>query len=149
MILMFKAKEMFLKWFYDNTIQTFSWQSKFCSNCSSWSWMSLRWMCRISFYIYSMKLNKGHFSSKPVFIHIEIFYFASNENDVRPEYDQWKLCNSLSFQLFKFTLVITMRNFDFKCHWKTLKSFDKKYKPTDFMLLKNVWVLFGFVFETL
>ena len=38
------------------------------------------------------------------------------KNDVRPEYDQWKLCDSLSFQLFKFTLVITMRNFDFKCH---------------------------------
>ena len=37
-----------------------------------------------------------------------------------------KKSDFVSFPLFRFTLVIKLRNFDFKSHWNTLAFFDKK-----------------------
>ena len=37
-----------------------------------------------------------------------------------------KTLDFVSFQLFGFTSVIKLRNFDFKSHWNTLILFDKK-----------------------
>ena len=48
------------------------------------------------------------------------------KNNVRFEYVPWKMYDFVSFSLFEFTLVIKLRNFDFKSHWNTLIFFDKK-----------------------
>ena len=37
----------------------------------------------------------------------------------------------VSFQLFGFTLVIKLTNFDFESHWNTLICFDKKDMVSD------------------
>ena len=37
-----------------------------------------------------------------------------------------KMSDFVSFLLLGFTLVITLRNFDFESHWNTLILFDKK-----------------------
>ena len=37
-----------------------------------------------------------------------------------------KLTDFVSFLLFRSTLVITLRNFDFESHWNSLAFFDKK-----------------------
>ena len=58
------------------------------------------------------------------------------KNDFKLEYVLWKMHDFVSFPLFGFTLVIKLRNFDFKSHGNTLIFFDKKiydlryeYKP--------------------
>ena len=53
------------------------------------------------------------------------------------------LSDFVSFPLFEFTLVIKLRNFDFKSHWNTSIFSDKKNRMSDLnMLHKNVWFCF-------
>ena len=53
------------------------------------------------------------------------------KNDVRFHMFYWKWPIFLSFPLFKFTLVIKLRNFGFKSHWNTLIFLPKKYNTSD------------------
>ena len=73
------------------------------------------------------------------------------KNNVRFEYVPWKTYDFVSFSLFEFTLVIKLRNFDFKSHWNTLIFFDKKNitsdlnishgKMSDFALFPLFWFI--------
>ena len=47
-------------------------------------------------------------------------------NGVRFEYVPWKMSDYVSYPLFRFTLVIKLRNFDFESHWNTLNFLDQK-----------------------
>ena len=69
MILLLKVKQMFLKCFHDNAIKIFSWWPKYCLDLSSWLWTFLCYIRPISFNIYGIKLNDGHFPSRTIIIH--------------------------------------------------------------------------------
>ena len=61
------------------------------------------------------------------------------KNDVRFEYDQWKM----SVSLLGFPLVIKLRNLDFEIHWNTSIFFAKKYMMWDLNIVDFISV-FGF-----
>ena len=55
-----------------------------------------------------------------------------------------KMSDFASFPLFKFTLVIKLRNFDFKSHWNSFLFFDKKIYDLRFEYVqwKDAWFCF-------
>ena len=55
-----------------------------------------------------------------------------------------KMSDFVLFPLFRFTLVIKLRNFDFESHWNTLIYFDKKRYAVRFKYVpwKDVWFCF-------
>ena len=61
------------------------------------------------------------------------------KNDVRFEYDQWKM----SVSLLGFPLVIKLRNLDFEIHWNTSIFFAKEYMMWDLNIVDFISV-FGF-----
>ena len=94
-------------------------------------------------------INKGKILSDLPMPHLILFFFTclcpllqknlkdanykncSNilmKNGVRFEYFPLKMSGFVSFSLFEFTLVIILKNFDFKSHWNTSIFFEKKNK---------------------
>ena len=65
-------------------------------------------------------------------------YFVTNMSDLNMSYE--KISDFLSFPLFGFTLVITLRNCDFKSNWNTLNFFEEKVYDVRFEYVpwKNV-----------
>ena len=51
-----------------------------------------------------------------------------------------KMSDFVLFRLFRFTLVIKLRNFNFESHWNTLFFFDKKRYGVrlDYVPWKNI-----------
>ena len=80
----------------------------------------------------------------PIIKTIEIFsYFATNWFEHVP----WKMSDSVSFLIFEFTLVINLRNFDFKSHWNTLIfTFWLKKKKNDVRFEYVSWKIARFCF---
>ena len=157
MILLLDLKQMFLKSFYDNTIEIFIFWSEapglefFSALCAQLPLTFTQWKKMMDFFVlfalvFAMKLKDANYKS-----HRNNLVFC----------DHWKILPDLnishrtlsdfvSFLLFRSTLVIKLRNCDFESHWNSLVFFDKKYmtsyltmshgKISDFVSFALFWI---------
>ena len=91
-------------------------------------------MCQVSFNLYGINSNDGHFFSRTVIIRswISAARFAHF------------LFSFISFYLFLFTFQTKLRDTNYKNNWNTLWSM-KNDARFEFVPWKNIWFCFVFI----
>ena len=109
-------------------------------------------MWSISFNIYGIKLNQGHFS-RTVFIHFlakpfqeksfkSHLYSVLRKNTVRFSVVS---CDLISFYLLVLTFAMKLENADYKGHWNIFSIWRpmKNYVRFEYVPWKKVWFCFA------
>ena len=103
--------------------------------------ISLLFTCLYSLlrWNWNMSVKKSHWNMFSI--------LRPMENDVRFEYDPWKMPDCVSFPLFEFTLVIKLRNYEFESHLNTIMFLTIKYMTSNFQYVswKSFWFYFIYI----
>ena len=118
-------------------------QRKILSNLHMWRLILFNFTYLFSHF--AMKLKDANYKSHILYSHKYFSIILPMKNDARSEYITWKCLILFNFHCSWFTLVLKLRNFDFKSQWKTLIFFDKKIYDVRFEYVSWKNVLFCFI----